>query len=200
MKPQKSINILNYIPINLRCIIKTWTRLQKILAISTLIYVSIFIYMLIARPGSRQFYDAFFNTYQIFPPLSAGITGLIFYKRIKHTNTMRRRGWLLIALGCLSFTIGQITWTYFESVCGIEVPFPGLADIGYLGNYIFIISGVLMLFGSLNTAGKLRQLLDSAIVAGSVGVLSWSFLVEQLWQTIRHINYWQVNYYFIPTF
>lgn len=173
--------IFNYIFLDVRCIIKTWTRLQKVAVLITLIYAVVFIFMLIARPGSRHFYDAFFNTYQIFPPLLAGMIGLIFYRRGQHTNTMRRRGWLFIALACLSFAVGQITWTYFESIRGIEVPFPSLADMGYLGTYILMIPGVFMLFGSLNVAGRFRQLLDSAIVAGSVGVLSWSFLVQKLW-------------------
>ena len=166
-----------------RCIMKSWTRLQKITVLTTLIYAFVYISMLIARPGSRHFYDAFFNTYQIFPPLFAGIVGVIFYRYGQHTNAMRRRGWLFIAIACISFVVGQSAWTYFESIRGVEVPFPSLADIGFLGTYILLIPGVLMLFGSLNVAGRLRQLLDSAIVAGSVGVLSWSFLVQKLWHT-----------------
>ena len=45
----------------------------------------------------------------------------------------------------LSFALGQITWTYYESIRGIEVPFPGWADAGYLGTYPFLIAGVVLL-------------------------------------------------------
>ena len=160
---------------------KSWTRIQKITVLLTIVYAIIFIAMLVLRPGSRHFYDAFFNTYQILPPLLAGIAGIIYYRCGRHNNAIRRVGWLLIALGCLSFAIGQSTWTYFESIAGIEVPFPSWADAGYLANYVFLIAGVLLLFGSMPIAGRARQLLDNATAASSIGVLSWYFIIRRVW-------------------
>jgi len=160
---------------------RTRTRPQKATVSLTLAYASVFIYMLVARPGSKQFYYAFFNTYQILPPLFAGICGLLCFRFGYHRIPIRRLGWLLIALGCLAWATGQSTWTYFESIRGIEVPFPSWADGGYLAGYALLIPGVLLLFGSVPTSGRARQLLDSAIAASSVGVLSWYFLVDRLW-------------------
>lgn len=146
--------------------------------------------MLIARPGSKHFYQAFFNTYQILPPLFAGICGLICHRYGQHSSPIRRMGWLLIAVGCLSWAAGQATWTYFETIRGIEVPFPSWADAGYLANYPLLIIGVLLLFGSMPTAGRARQLLDNAIAASSVGVLSWYFIVQRLWHQsdVSHVG------------
>jgi diguanylate cyclase (GGDEF)-like protein len=158
-----------------------WTRTQRATVLLSLAYASFFIYMLIARPGSRHFYQAFFNIYQIAPPLFAGICGLICHWFGVHSNPIRRVGWLLIGLGCLSWAGGQATWTYLETIRGIEVPFPSWADAGYLGGYPLLIAGVLLLFGSMPIAGRARQLLDNAIAASSVGLLSWYFIVQRQW-------------------
>ena len=161
---------------------RTWTRLQRATVGLTLAYAFVFVAMLIIRPGTRHFYDAFFNIYQLFPPLFSGIVGLIYFRRGPHTNRVRRAGWLLVSLACLSFTLGQGTWTYLESVRGITVPFPSVADIGYIGIYLLLIPGVFLLFGSVPVVGRFRQLLDSAIAAGSVGALSWTFVIQRVWQ------------------
>ena len=160
---------------------KTWRLSQKLIVVLTLTYAAVFVGMLILRPGSKQFYYAFFNTYQILPPLFAGITGLVCFRLGFHPNPVRRIGWFVIALACLSFAAGQSTWTYFESIRGIEVPFPSWADAGYLGVYPLLIVGVLLLFGSMPIAGRARQLLDSAIAASSVGTLSWYFIIQRQW-------------------
>ena len=160
---------------------KSWTRIQKATVLGTVVYAAIFVAMLVLHPGSRHFYDAFFNTYEILPPLLAGIAGVIYYRCDRHSNAIRRAGWLLIAIGCLSYAIGQSLWTYFESIAGIEVPFPSWADAGYLANYVFMIAGVLLLFGSMPIAGRARQLLDNATVASSVGILSWYFIIKRVW-------------------
>ncbi len=160
---------------------KRWSRLQRATVLGSLAYAAVFVFMLIVRPGSRPFYDAFFNTYQVFPPLFAGVCAVAYARRGRHGTTTRRIGWLLIGSGCFSFAMGQSTWTYYESIRGLEVPFPGWADIGYLGAYPLLTAGVMLLFGSMPVAGRTRQILDSAIAASSLGVLSWHFLVQRLW-------------------
>jgi diguanylate cyclase (GGDEF)-like protein/putative nucleotidyltransferase with HDIG domain len=138
--------------------------------------------MLIVKPGSRQFYEAFHNAYQIVPPVFAGVCGIAYARRGQHRSTTRRIGWLLIGLGSLSFALGQSIWTYYESICGIDAPFPSWADAGYLGTIPLLISGVILLFGSIHSAGRARLVLDCAIAASGVGVLSWYFLVQRLWR------------------
>lgn len=160
---------------------RSWKLTQKLTVALTLVYATVFVCMLVARPGTKQFYHAFFNTYQIFAPLFAGICGIICFKLGYHLSPIRRIGWLVIALACISYAIGQSTWTYFESFKGIEVPFPSMADAGYLSTYPLMIAGVLLLFGSMPIVGRARQLLDNAIAASSLGVLSWYFLVERMW-------------------
>ena len=160
---------------------KRWSRLQTTIVVCSLLYSVVFIAMLIFRPGSKQFYHGFSNVYQIFPPLFAGICALCFARWGANIPKNRRAGWILIGLGGLSFAVGQMIWTYYESVRGMEVPFPGWADAGYLGASPCLILGLMLLFGSIPMVGRARLLLDSAITASGVGMLSWYFLVRQLW-------------------
>ena len=161
---------------------RSWTLLQKATVSLSLAYALVFIYTLVAHPGTKEFYQAFFNSYQILPPMFAGVCGLICHRFGYHSSPIRRIGWLFIALGCLSWAAGQATWTYLETIRGIEVPFPSWADAGYLGGYPLLIAGVLMLFGSMRVAGRARQLIDSAIAASSIGMMSWYFIVQRQWQ------------------
>src|SRR5439155_26637528 len=68
------------------------------------------------------------------------------------------------------------------SAHGMIAPFPGWADAGYLGASPFLIAGALLLAGGRHGVGRARLLMDSAIVAGSLGVVNGCFLVRLLWQ------------------
>jgi diguanylate cyclase (GGDEF)-like protein/putative nucleotidyltransferase with HDIG domain len=160
---------------------KGWSRLQRGVVAGTLIYSVIFLGMLSFRPGSKEFYRAFNNIYQILPPLFAGLCGLSFARWGQGLPKNRRVGWLLIGTGGISFALGQMTWTYYETIRKFEVPFPSWADAGYLGAYPCLIVGLMLLFGSIPMAGRARLLLDSAITASGVGMLSWYFVVWKLW-------------------
>jgi len=151
------------------------------LALSAL-YAVVFIGMLIVHPGTDRFYTDFHNSYQILAPLFAAVCGIAYARRGQHDSQVTRAGWLLIGLSALSFALGQIVWTIEESVLRLEeLPSPGLADIGYLGAYPLLIVGVLLLVGSMHIAGRVRMLIDGALAASSIAVLSWYFLVSQLW-------------------
>jgi diguanylate cyclase (GGDEF)-like protein len=146
------------------------------------IYAVVFIVMIKLHPGTEFQYKYFHNVYQILPPLFAGICGVVYARRAHQDTTSSRIGWLLIGLGALSFAAGQATWTWYESVLMLEtLPSPGLADIGYVGSYPLLIAGVVLLFGSINPVGRARLLVDSALAAGSVALLSWYFVVSRIW-------------------
>lgn len=184
--------------------IRSWSRLQQGVVICSVIYALVFILVLVFHPAGPLFNAAFFhfyshlptagelrnygqvyktlqNVYQAIPPYFSGICGLIFVRYGQHTSPYRRVGWLLIALSCLAFATGQTAWTVSESIFH-DTPSPGPADIGYVGMYPYMIAGVILLFGTMPIVGRARLLLDNALAASSVGVLSWYFLVQRLWQ------------------
>ena len=87
----------------------------------------------------------------------------------------RRRAWTFLALGTGSWALGEAVWTYYEVVLGTEVPFPSLADVGFLGFPLASAVGLVWWLGAQNheLVARGRDVLDGALIAGSLLVLSW---------------------------
>jgi len=84
---------------------------------------------------------------------------------------------ILLGLGILSWALGQVVWTYEESVLH-QPPFPSWSDVGYLAGYPIITLGILLLpVRRLPLATLLRLLLDSAMSMTAVVTFSWYFLL-----------------------
>src|SRR5438094_939839 len=97
------------------------------------------------------------------------------------TTSEQRRAWRWIGAGCASFLAGQLVWNYFDLVRGTPPPYPSLADIGYLGIYVCLIAGVMMLVrGQTTRRGDPELFLDAALVTFAVGALAYEYLLEPL--------------------
>jgi hypothetical protein len=89
-----------------------------------------------------------------------------------------RRGWILLGAGMFSWSLGEAIWSSYEVVLGREVPFPSLADIGYLGMVPLALVGVATLVTVerklANERNAVRAILDGLIISGSLLYLSWA--------------------------
>jgi diguanylate cyclase (GGDEF)-like protein/PAS domain S-box-containing protein len=104
--------------------------------------------------------------------LAAGAAGVLRSRRTEGDKA--RRFWLLLGTGVLFWAGGQLAWTWYESVLGIEVPFPSLADVGYLGLPPLAAAALFSLpLAAPTVAGRIRTLLDGLVVATSVLLCSW---------------------------
>jgi two-component system, sensor histidine kinase and response regulator len=83
-----------------------------------------------------------------------------------------RAAWALFAVSALSWAVGEVIWTYYEVFSGQDVPFPSLADAGYLLAVPFAIAGVLT-FTSAPTRLATRS---ETVLAGSIVALSFLFI------------------------
>ena len=74
-----------------------------------------------------------------------------------------------------AWAAGQAVWSYYEVVLGREVPFPSLADVGFLLFPLLAAVGLVVWLGTQGDqlAARGRDLLDGAIIACSLLVLSW---------------------------
>ena len=69
---------------------------------------------------------------------------------------------------------GQAVWTWFEVVLDEPVPYPGLADVGYLGAVPFLLAGVLVFPShSLRSIGRARAVLDGLITTAAMVFASY---------------------------
>lgn len=94
----------------------------------------------------------------------------------------RRPGWLawtLIGLGVLAWGIGEIIWVYYSGLLEVEVPYPGWADVFYVGAYPLVFAGVLML-PHVHARKWERARLSLDALAGTVAIsaLMWTFYLK----------------------
>jgi len=80
-----------------------------------------------------------------------------------------QRAWVLYAATSMLWALGESVWSVYEVGLGVAVPFPSLADVGYLMSIPLAVAGVLALPTSPQKfSGAVRLLIDSAIVASAL--------------------------------
>ena len=98
------------------------------------------------------------------------------------SNGRYRRVWLLLACSALSWGLGQVIWSWYEFQ-GRDVPFPSLADVGYLGGPIFAAAALLAVpMAAQTVAGRLRTILDGLMIASSVLLVSWVLVLSPVFR------------------
>jgi signal transduction histidine kinase len=85
--------------------------------------------------------------------------------------------WRLLLAGQVLCLLADLTFYTLHLVLGNEA-YPSVADVLYLAHYPLVIAGVLALIRSRTPGSDRVSLNDAAIIATSLGVLSWVFLVE----------------------
>ena len=93
-----------------------------------------------------------------------------------------RLAWLLIGSGVAMWAVGEAVWVVYDLGLGREMPFPSLADVGYLAFIPLVMSGLLLfpILGSVTS--RLRAFLDGVIIVTSVFCVSWMFVLGRLHQ------------------
>jgi len=111
--------------------------------------------------------------------VAAGACGVTAWRHQRRT----RIAWALIGASALSWGLGQTVWSYFELVKGIQVPFPSLADIGYLSAVPLAVAGVLFFPSApARATSLLRTILDGVLVAGSLFIISWATVLGTVYR------------------
>jgi diguanylate cyclase (GGDEF)-like protein len=93
----------------------------------------------------------------------------------RRTSDHRRTAWWWLSAGCASWAAGQLVWSYYEVLLDRDVPFPSLADVGFVGFPVLAAIGLVIWLGTQGDqmAARGRDLMDGAIIAVSLLVLSW---------------------------
>ena len=100
------------------------------------------------------------------------------------TSSRTRVAWGLFALSALSWAVGEVVWSVYEVGMGVEVPFPSLADAGFLVAIPFAVAGVLA-FTSAPTrlATRGETVLAGSIVALSLLFVAWAAGLSNVYAT-----------------
>ena len=84
--------------------------------------------------------------------------------------------WYAFAVGLLLSLIGMYHFEYYYLVRHVD-KFPSLADAFYLGAYPFIAAGLVLLVRRRQPGGDRASLIDAALIATAMGLLSWLYVV-----------------------
>jgi diguanylate cyclase (GGDEF)-like protein/PAS domain S-box-containing protein len=111
-------------------------------------------------------------------PLLAGLATASLLAAARRRPPGQRRPQLLLGLACLCWMFGESIWGFQELLLdGTPAGF-SLADVAYLGATPFAAAGLLTLTrGTWSGTRSARSALDGWLLAGSLLLLSWSFVV-----------------------
>jgi signal transduction histidine kinase len=104
-----------------------------------------------------------------------------------------RRAWPLLAAGMLSWGAGECVWAYYELVLGRNVPFPSVADVGFLLLIPLVAAGMLCFPTAPKSGpGRSRMLLDALIIATSTFAIGWNLVLGPMYRAgsgplLKHI-------------
>jgi hypothetical protein len=97
--------------------------------------------------------------------------------------TPARTSWTLLAISSFLWGLGQAVWCYLALVRGTAVPFPSLADVGFLSAIPFACGALLAYPGGLRrTTDRVHGVLDGCIIAMSLLFASWATVLGPLYR------------------
>jgi PAS domain S-box-containing protein len=90
---------------------------------------------------------------------------------------------ILLGLGILSWSLGQMIFTYYEWVLDQPPPLPSIADLGYLSVYPFLLLGILLLPARpVPVTARTRIALDGLMIMTAAVTFSWYFILGPVMQ------------------
>ncbi len=139
----------------------------------------LFVGWLVVQPGGEEalvwFDDISFVIATVVATVMAGLVAA------RAWGSRSGYAWALICLGLAMITFGETAWGVQEVILGKEVPFPSVADIGYLGIYPPVFLGLLLMpQAPLSAMKRLKLSLDTLIAMLAIAVLSWYLILSDL--------------------
>lgn len=95
-----------------------------------------------------------------------------------------RTSWALLAASSWAWGVGEAVWCYYTLIKGVQVPFPSLADVGFL-TAVPLACTALLLFPSSprRTTDRIQGVLDGCIIATSLLFASWVTILGPLYRS-----------------
>ncbi|MFJ4675668.1 putative bifunctional diguanylate cyclase/phosphodiesterase [Kitasatospora sp. NPDC088783] len=85
--------------------------------------------------------------------------------------------WYLLALANVSFTAGEVTQVVQTQFLHLDNPFPSVADVFYLAEFVLYAAGALLFIRRRKSRQDWAGLLDALILTMSLALLGWIYLI-----------------------
>src|SRR4051794_29657082 len=92
--------------------------------------------------------------------------------RARRSTGRLRATWTVLAVGCGCWAAGQAWWAQQE-IGGAGIPFPSVADAGYLAFPVLAAVGLLLYPSDGGARGRWRRTSDAVMTSAAVGLVSW---------------------------
>ncbi len=95
-----------------------------------------------------------------------------------------RLGWALMGTSAALWAAGEVVWSIYEVGLGVTVPYPSLADAGFLSAVPFAVAGIRAFWGDARgTSARWRIWFDGLIVAIALTSTAWGFGLRAVWES-----------------
>jgi len=95
-----------------------------------------------------------------------------------------RLGWALMGISAGLWAAGEVVWSIYEVGLGVQVPYPSLADAGFLSAVPFAIAGIRAFWSDARgTSARWRIWFDGVIVALALTSTAWGFGLRSVWES-----------------
>ncbi len=148
---------------------------QAWLAAVLVVYGAFIAVLTLTHPFSEFTFLVVSDVAGIVPPIAAGVAGLVAGQRSAYHV---RTGWRLIGAGCLAWAAGETIWTVYEVGLGVEVPFPSLADVGYLAMLPLVALGLIVLSSERRRLVHSTPTLDGMALTLLLTAVVWFFVLH----------------------
>ena len=95
--------------------------------------------------------------YGPFMSLYGGILGISASRQWGGMKSIMGRAIIMLSLGLLAGSLGQIVFSFYNIFLHIEIPYPSLADVGFFGNIPLYIYGIVLLAKASGVKMSLRS-------------------------------------------
>jgi diguanylate cyclase len=116
--------------------------------------------------------------------VAAGLAAAACAWAVRRARGRDRLGWALMSVSAGLWGAGEIVWSIYEVGLQVEVPYPSLADAGFLAAVPFAIGGIRAFWGPpRGTAASWRIWFDGLIVAIALVSTAWGFGLRTVWES-----------------
>jgi hypothetical protein len=97
-----------------------------------------------------------------------------------------RLAWALMSISAGLWAAGEVVWSIYEVGLGVPVPYPSLADAGFLSAVPFAVAGIRFFWNDpRGTSAHWRLWFDGLIVALALTSTAWGFGLRTVFESVN---------------